>query len=178
MTAADQPPKDHQRGPAPPGGGGGPPKSQAVTGVGLATWALLLLFLAVYSYRHDPATVPGQTTVAQARATMDRVTGELQAVSSSLQIGEYAEQSCDITNVRGGLALRRELTFSTEPGGEAVLVRSLAAGLPAAYHAQASSSNDTISLYADAGTFVTVRARKAEPGEVIVTLASGCRSKS
>jgi hypothetical protein len=144
---------------------------------GISAWAVLLLVLAVYSYRHDPATVPGQTTVAQARATMDRVTGELQAVSSSLQIGEYAEQPCDITNAREGLALRRELTFSTQPGGEAVLVRSLAAGLPAAYHARASASDDTVSLYADAGMFVTVRARKAEPGQVVVTLASGCRAR-
>ena len=145
--------------------------------VGISAWVVLLLGLAVYSYRHDPATVPGQTTVAQARATMDRVTGELQAVSSSVQIGEYAEQPCDITNVREGLALRRELTFSTQPGGEAVFVRSLAARLPAAYRARANASGDTVSLYADAGTFVTVRARKAEPGEVVITLASGCRVK-
>ena len=146
--------------------------------LGVAAWAALLIGLAVSSYRTDPPTIPGQTTVAQARTTMERVTGELQAVSSSLQIGEYAEQQCDITNAREGLALRRQLTFTTPPGGEATLLRSIAAELPTAYHARTSGSDDTISLYADAGTFVTVRGRRADPGEVIVTLASGCRAKS
>lgn len=146
--------------------------------LGVAAWAVALIGLAIWSYRTDPATVPGQTTVAQARATMDRVTGELQSVSSSLQIGEYAEQTCDITNAREGVALRREVTFTTQPGGEATLLRSIAAGLPAAYNARTSGSDETISMYADAGTFVTVRGRRAADGEVIVTLASGCRSRS
>jgi len=146
--------------------------------IGVAVWAVVLLGLAVYSYRYDPPTVAGQTTVGQARATMDKVTGELRTVSSSLQIGGYAEQACDITDAREGLALRRQLTFSTQPGGEAALLKSIAAGLPSAYHARTSGSDDTISLYADAGTFVTVRGRTADPGEVVVTLASGCRAKS
>jgi hypothetical protein len=146
--------------------------------VGVAAWAVALIGLAIWSYRNDPPTVPGQTTVAQARSTMDRVTGELQAVSSSLQIGGYAEQQCDITNAREGVALRRELTFTTQPGGEATLLRSIAAGLPSAYHARTSGSDETISMYADAGTFVTVRGRRAAEGEVLVTLASGCRARS
>lgn len=144
----------------------------------MAAWAVALLGLAVWSYRNDPPTVPGQTTVGQARATMDQVTGELRAASPSPQIGDYAEQKCDITNARDGVALRRELTFTTRPGGEAVLLRAIAAGLPSAYHAQTSGSDDTVSLYADAGNFVTVRGRRAEAGEVLVTLASGCRSRS
>lgn len=144
----------------------------------VAVWAVALLGLAVWSYRNDPPTVPGQTTVKQARMTMDRVTGQLQAVSSSLQVGEYAEQKCDITNARDGLALRREVTFTTEPGGEATLLRSIAAELPKSYNATTAGSDDTISMYADAGTFVSVRGRIGEPGEVIVTLASGCRSDS
>ena len=143
----------------------------------VAAWAVLLLGLAIYSFRHDPPTVPGQTTVAQARATMDRVTGQLQAFPHP-QIGGYAEQACDITNAREGLALRREVTFTTDPGGEAALLRSIASGLPAAYHARTSGSDETLTLYADAGTYVTVRGRLSDPGEVIVTLASGCRSKS
>lgn len=146
--------------------------------VGVAAWAVALVGLAVWSYRNDPPTIPGQTTAAQARATMDRVTGELAAVSSGLQIGEYAEQACDITNARSGVALRRELTFTTQPGGEATLLRSIAAGLPPAYRARTSGSDETISMYADAGTFVTVRGRRADEGEVVVTLASGCRAKS
>jgi len=146
--------------------------------VGVAAWAVVLLGLAVYSFRSDPPTVPAQTTVAQARATMDRVTGELRAVSSKIQIGAYAEQACDITKARAGLALRRELTFTTDPGGEAALLRSVAAGLPASYHARTSGSDDTLSMYADAGTYVTIRGRLADPGEVVVTLASGCRVKS
>jgi hypothetical protein len=144
----------------------------------VAAWSVTLLALAVWSYRNDPPTVPGQTTAAQARATMDRVTGELRAVSPSPRIGEYAEQKCDITNAREGVALRRELTFATQPGGESGLLRSIAAGLPRAYHAQTSGSDDTVGLYADAGDFVTVRGRRADSGEVLVTLASGCRARS
>lgn len=143
---------------------------------GIAAWAVLLAGLGYYSYRSGPATVPGQTTVAQARATMDRVTGELTAVSSSVRVSEYAEQPCEITNARDGRALRRELTFTTTPGDEATLVRSLAAGLPAAYEATASGSADTPTLYADAGTFVAVRGRKSDPGTVLITLISGCRA--
>jgi hypothetical protein len=109
---------------------------------------------------------------------MDRVTGELRSVSSGLQIGEYAEQKCDITNAREGVALRRELTVTTQPGREADLLRSIAAGLPAAYHPQTSGADDTISMYADAGNFVTVRGRRADAGKVLVTLASGCRARS
>jgi hypothetical protein len=145
--------------------------------VGVAAWAVVLVGLAVWSYRYDPPTVPGQTTVAQARATMDRVTGELRSASPS-QIGGYAESPCEITNARSGVSLRRELTFTTQPGGEAPLLRSIAAELPASYHARTSGSDATISMYADAGTFVTVRGRRADEGEVVVTLASGCRAKS
>ncbi|NUT32531.1 MAG: hypothetical protein HOV79_05590 [Hamadaea sp.] len=143
---------------------------------GTAAWAVLLVGLGYYSYRTGPATVPGQTTAAEARATMDRVTGELTAVSSSVRIGEYAEKPCEITNARDGVALRRELTFTTAPGDEATLVRSLAAGLPPAYQAVSSGSAETPTLYADAGTFVAVRGRKGDPGTVLVTLISGCRT--
>lgn len=146
--------------------------------VGVAAWAVLLVLLAVWSYRNDPPTVPGQTTEAQARTTMDRVTGQLQAVSSSVQIGAYAEQTCDITNAREGVALRRELTFTTQSGGEATLLRSIASQLPESYHARTSGADETISLYADAGTFVTVRGRRLDDGQVLVTLASGCRARS
>jgi len=143
---------------------------------GVTIWALLLVGLAYYSYRRDPATVPGQTTIAQARQTMDKVTGELQAVSSSVQLGEYAERPCEITNARDGRSVRRELTFTTTPGDEASLLRSLAAGLPKAYRATTTADDDTVTLYADAGDFVAVRGRKgADAGTVVVTLLSGCR---
>ncbi|MCP2325723.1 hypothetical protein HDA40_004230 [Hamadaea flava] len=143
---------------------------------GVAAWALLLVGLAVYSYHRDPATVPGQTTVAQARATMDRVTGELSAVSSSVKISEYAESTCEITNARGGRSVKRELTFTTTPGDEATLLRSIAAELPKAYHATTTQGDATVTLYADAGDFVAVRGRKgADPGSVVVSLLSGCR---
>lgn len=143
---------------------------------GVTAWGVLLAGLAYYSYRDGPATVPGQTTVAQARATMDRVTGELTAVSTSVQIGEYAEQQCDITNAREGRSIRRELTFTTAPGDEATLLRSIAAGLPPAYRATTTERAETITLYADAGTFVAVRGRTGDAGTVVVTLISGCRA--
>jgi hypothetical protein len=143
---------------------------------GVTAWALVLVGLAYYSYRRDPATVPGQTTVAQARETMDRVTGELTAVSSSVKIGEYAESTCEITNARNGRSVKRELTFSTSPGGEAALLHSLAAGLPKAYHATTTDGDTTVTMYADAGDFVAVRGRTgADPGTVVVSLLSGCR---
>lgn len=143
----------------------------------VVVWAVLLAGLAYYSYRTSPATVPGQTTVAQARETMDRVTGELTAVSTSVKIGEYAEEPCDITDARDGRSVRRELTFTTAPGDEATLLRSIAAGLPQAYHPMTTERADTVTLYADAGTFVAVRGRKgADAGTVIVTLLSGCRT--
>ncbi|NUR74140.1 MAG: hypothetical protein HOU81_25305 [Hamadaea sp.] len=143
---------------------------------GVAAWALLLVGLAVYSYHRDPATVPGQTTVAQAKATMDQVTGELTAVSSSVKISEYAESPCDISNARSGRSVKRELTFTTAPGDEATLLRSIAAGLPTAYHATTTESDTTVTMYADAGNFVAVRGRKgADPGSVVVSLLSGCR---
>jgi hypothetical protein len=145
---------------------------------GITAWALLLLGLAFAAYRSGPDTVPGQTTVAQARSTMDRVTGELAAISPSVTIGEYAEHPCDITKVREGRSLQRDLTFTTSPGAEGTLLRSIATSLPARYHAKTSERDDTITLYADAGTFVSIRGHKGDEGTVIITLASGCRTLS
>jgi hypothetical protein len=143
----------------------------------VVAWGVLLAGLAYYSFRTSPATVPGQTTVAQARETMDRVTGQLTAVSTSVKIGEYAEQPCDITDARTGRSIKRELTFTTTPGDEATLMRSFAAALPQAYHAMTTERDDTVTFYADAGTFVAVRGRKgADAGSVIITLLSGCRT--
>jgi hypothetical protein len=152
-------------------------RKRTLVTAGVAAWALILAGLAYYSYRTSPPTVPGQTTVAQARQTMDRVTGELTAVSSNVRIGEYAEQPCEITNARDGRSVKRELTFTTAPGDEATLLRSIAAELPQAYHATTTERDATVTLYADAGTFVAVRGRKgADAGTVVVTLLSGCRA--
>jgi hypothetical protein len=144
----------------------------------VTAWGLLLAGLAYYSYRTSPPTVPGQTTVTQARTTMDRVTGELEKISSSVAVGDYTQQSCSITKSRGGASIKRELTFTTTPGTEPTLLRSIASGLPAAYHAQTTDADSTITLYADAGMFVAVRGRTGDAGTVVVTLSSGCREAS
>ncbi|NUR29671.1 MAG: hypothetical protein HOV83_28120 [Catenulispora sp.] len=150
-------------------------KRSLVVAVAVTAWALLLAGLAYYSYREDAPTVPGQTTIAQARDTMDRVTGELEKISSSVSVGDYAQQSCDISKARTGASIKRQLTFTTTPGDEATLLRAIASGLPSAYHARTSDQDATISLYADAGLFVAVRGRTGDPGQVVVTMTSGCR---
>ncbi|WP_051366459.1 hypothetical protein [Hamadaea tsunoensis] len=150
-------------------------RKRTLVAVAITAWALLLAGLAYYSYRDSPPTVPGQTTIGQARDTMDRVTGELRNISSSVSVGDYAEQTCDITKARTGASIKRQLTFTTTPGGEATLLREIADGLPSAYHAQTTDQDSTISLYADAGLFVAVRGRTGDPGTVVVTMTSGCR---
>lgn len=140
-------------------------------------WALFLLAAAALSYRNDPPTVPGQTTVGQARATMEQVAGEVIAIAPQLNavIGDDNAHTCEITKARDGTSLSKTVTLNTPAGTEGRLLRGIAEKLPAAYEAHVSEPEDGLSLYADAGGFVAVRGR-TEPGKVTITMTSGCRT--
>lgn len=143
----------------------------------VVAWALVLVVVAIVSYRTDRATVPGQTTVGQARATMDHVSGEVIAIAPQLSavIGDDNERECQITKARDGRALTKTVTLATPKGTEETLLRTIAERLPASYRARVTEPEDSVALYADAGNFVAVRGRTA-PGQVTITMTSGCRT--
>jgi predicted dienelactone hydrolase len=141
-------------------------------------WGLLLVGAAYWSYRNDPATVPGQTTVDQARDTMNRVITEVIAVAPQLNatVGPDSESTCEITKARDGASVAKTVSLATPPGTEADLLRQVAAKLPAAYHARVAEPDGGPTLFADAGNFVAVRGR-TDSGKVTLTMTSGCREK-
>ncbi|MBB5870636.1 hypothetical protein F4553_004015 [Allocatelliglobosispora scoriae] len=145
---------------------------------GVTAWGLLLVALAVYSYRNDAATVPGQTTVGQAQATMDRVAGEVVGIAPQLSavIDDQDARNCEITKAWDGKALTKTVTLATPKGTEEKLLRSIAEQLPGGYKARITEPDDSIAMYADAGDFVAVRGRTA-PGIVTITMTSGCRTE-
>jgi hypothetical protein len=83
--------------------------------------------------------------------------------------------SCAITPVRDGEEWVRGLRLATTPGTEEALLRRVAAGLPAGYHARVHA-NPSPSLYADAGDYVAVRAGVELPGLILVQISTGCRA--
>jgi hypothetical protein len=142
-------------------------------------WGLLLVGAAYWSYRNDPATVPGQTTVGQARDTMNEVVTEVVAAAPTLNatVGPDSESICEITKARDGAAVTKTVSLATPPGTEADLLRQVAAKLPAAYHARVAEPDGGPTLFADAGNFVSVRGR-TDAGKITITLTSGCRERT
>lgn len=80
--------------------------------------------------------------------------------------------SCRISAARDGEQWRQEVTAYTIPGRENAVLDRLARGLPASYRASARKDK----LRADAGDFVSLSGGPASPGEVRITVATGCRA--
>jgi hypothetical protein len=150
--------------------------------VGLVTgWVLVLLVGAVWYALDGRPTIPEQTTVEQAQATVDRAVGLVVTAARPVAVpaisGYDQVESCDITPVRGGVRYDRQAWLATPPGSESALLDRIARELPAGYRPAVfkPSAPEKARLTADAGDYVAVTGTVDRPGLVLVSAATGCR---
>ncbi|MGH3680164.1 MAG: hypothetical protein ACRDT2_07920 [Natronosporangium sp.] len=144
-----------------------------------AVWAGGLLVAAIWSAHHDPATVRGQSGLAEGRQSLDRaVTVLVEAADASLgvtaDVGPLREATgCRVTVARNGTELDQSVLLTVPAGQEPALLERLVADLPAQWQARYDPGNGR--FFADAGDFVAIRGGVEEPGQVVLTAETGCR---
>ncbi len=142
-------------------------------------WALLLLGTGTWYSFHGRPSIREQTTIGQAEPVVNTAAGWVLRAAGGQPVaalGGFARaDSCDITPVRNGEEWVRGLRLATVVGGEAALLRQIAAGLPEGYGARVHPGPSP-TLDADAGDYVSVRAAIEAPGVLHVQISTGCRS--
>ena len=133
-------------------------------------WVVVLVGSALFALRYGTPTGRDQTSVEQARPTVDEAVariasaaaaeGAVVAVSPFEHVG-----ACDITVFRGGERYRRGVTAMVPPNTESDLLSRVAGRLPASYGAVVRTG-EAPRLTADAGFWVLVTATMTAPGEV------------
>jgi hypothetical protein len=151
--------------------------SRWVIGLTVA-WALILVVSGTFYALHGKPTVREQTTIADARGTVDRASAAVVTAAGTgpvISIGPFAEEkTCDITPVRSGQSWSRKINVYDGPGGESPLLYTIADGLPSSYHAKAGPGH-ILNLDADAGDYVGVIGAVPSPGDIEFRIATGCR---
>lgn len=147
-----------------------------------ALWAVIVVAAAYVSAGRDEPTVREQSSVAQVRATVDRaVSGVVAAAGPDavVSVSPFTRLgACRISAVRDGERWEQVVVLHTREGGEAALLDRLAAGLPPEYGARARHGDGgRHTLRADAGNFVAVSGEVAAPGEIRVSVTTGCRPR-
>jgi hypothetical protein len=144
-------------------------------------WGLVLAAGLVWSVRSGAPTAREQTTVAQARPTVDEATANVAraataggravvAISGFDRLGD-----CRITALRRGARYQRIVTAFVSPGQEAATLDRIAAGLPSGYGATVRRGAAP-RLTADAGFFVGVSGGYVAPGQLRFVVDTGnCR---
>ncbi len=147
-------------------------------------WGVVLALGVVWSIRTGEPTARDQTTVAQARPTVDEATANIAraataggrtvvAISGFDRLGD-----CRITVVRAGARYQRIVTAFVPPGEEAAALDRIAAGLPAGYGATVRRGAAP-RLTADAGFFVGVSGAYVAPGQLRFVVDTGnCRAET
>jgi hypothetical protein len=144
----------------------------------ISAWALLLLVLAVWSARNDPPSVLDQTTLADAKVTIDTVAGDvIGAVPVGWQFQDegYDDGVCELSLARDGAATVRTVTVVGPEGGESGALRAIGEKLAARMK---PTSGPATSFSHDAGNYVLVRGKVTGPGTLEVVMSSGCRAQS
>jgi hypothetical protein len=143
----------------------------------LGCWAAGLLIAGAWSAHHHEATVREQSSLEQGWRTLDEAVDTVVAAAGSGVSAEVAAadvtDGCRVTVARSGTAVNRTVLLTVPAGQEPALLDRLAERLPAEWrplHYRGSSR-----LVADAGEFVSVTGEVAEPGQVEVTVRTGCR---
>ncbi len=137
----------------------------------LLAWVAVLVGSALFAFRHRTPTGRDQTSVEQARPTVDEAVARIAsaatadgaavvAVSAFEQVGP-----CDVTVFRGGERYRRGVTAVVAPGTESDLLTRVAGLLPEHYDAVVRTG-EAPRLTADAGFWVLITATTTAPGEV------------
>jgi hypothetical protein len=176
-------------------------------GIATAVWALAVAVTAYVAARTGPPTAREQTTLAEARATVDQAVIQVAASAGNdvvLAISGYElSTGCRITSARRGTSLDRVIRLYTPAGTELALLKHLAQTLPRSYHAglthhltdntptrspspgssptsgsSATPSGPASLLRADAGDYVALRGEISGAGEVRVEFDGGCRTGS
>jgi hypothetical protein len=147
----------------------------------VTAWAVLLAGATAWGIARGGASAREQTTVAQSRPVVDRVTAEVATAATdglavvALSAFERVD-TCSVSVFRDGARFRRTVTALVVPGTEQALLERVAARLPAAYGAGVRRGAQP-RLYADAGFFVAVTGTIIEPGRVAFVADTGeCRS--
>ncbi|MEU4239242.1 hypothetical protein [Actinoplanes sp. NPDC026619] len=155
--------------------------------VGLvAVWAVVLVGLAVWSVRHQPATVAEQRNIAVAVPELQQAAGVLFAAADgpgrALVLGELELiTGCRITSVRDGVEAARDLTVYVPDGQARDALDRIVAGLPPGYRAGvvASRGGTRLGFHADAGNFIGIDSSVESSAKVLtLRLTSGCRPDS
>lgn len=170
-------------------------------GIATAVWALAIAVTAYVAARTGPPTAREQTTLAEARATVDQAVIQVAASAGTDVVpaisGYELSTGCRITSARRGTSLDRVIRLYAPAGDEPALLKRMAQALPSSYHAglthhltdntpSSPSASPTSSspspggsaslLRADAGDYVGLRGEVSGPGEVRVEVDGGCRT--
>jgi hypothetical protein len=147
----------------------------------LAGWGVLLGAAGYFSARTGTPTVREQTSVADARPTVDAAVAAL--VNAGAEAGAVISVSpftrlggCRISAVRDGERWEQAVSLLTRAGQEDALLDRLADALPGAWKARVRPRGGVRTLRADAGNFVALSGGTAVTGEVRMTVATGCRA--
>lgn len=140
-------------------------------------WGLALVVAAAWSAHHDRATVRGQSSLEQGHQTVDEAVVTLQAAAGAyvgVDVRPYElTPGCQLTLAWRGTELDQVVALTVPAGQEPALLDKLVERLPAEWGARHDPNRSR--LVADAGDFVAVRGEVTEPGQVHVTLSTGCR---
>lgn len=140
-------------------------------------WAVLLIVAGAWSAAHDRPTVREQSPLERGRARVDEAVGVVrQAAGPGVGVDVQPPEvttGCELSVARSGSELDQVVLLTVPRGEEAALLDRLAERLPPEW--EASRFREPERLLADAGEFVLVRAEVDAPGEVRLTLHTGCR---
>lgn len=166
--------------PASPSGPGR--RRRLLTGV-VAAWIVVLAGLALWSVRHDPATVPEQRDINQVLPELQRAVGVVFGAAGgpgrAVVLGDLKiAQDCRVTPVRRGVVATRDVSVYVRTGAARADVEAIAAALPASYRVDVSlgRGGTRFALHADAGNFIGIDT-SADVGSRVLTLraSSECR---
>jgi hypothetical protein len=143
----------------------------------LVVWAVTLVVAGSWAAHHGTATVREQSPLRVGQQTLDDA---VDAVTAAAGPGARAvvsdpevTEGCRVTLARRGTAVERTVIFTVPEGREPAMVERLVDRLPDHWDVRYFRASSR--LRADAGDFVVVTGEVAQPGQVRVTLGTGCR---
>jgi hypothetical protein len=144
-------------------------------------WVVVLVVGAVWAVAYGRPTAREQTSITQARTTVDAAVGRLAAAAAAdpgsvvAISGFELVGSCRITVFRSGVRYQRTVTVLSALGAEPAVLQRVATTLPAAFRAQLRKGS-LPRLTADAGDFVAITGEVRRAGEVRLIADTGCRT--
>jgi hypothetical protein len=140
-------------------------------------WAAVLVVAGGWAAHHGTATVREQSPLAAGQQTIDdAVDAVLAAAGPGARplVGDpEITEGCRLTLARRGTSIDRTVLFTVPEGQEPAMVERLVDRLPEHWDVRYFRASSR--LRADAGDFVVVTGEVAQPGQVRVTLGTGCR---